>query len=454
MKAQVIAKKNTKEVGSFLGQELPFNVEAEKALIASVLLDGSALHSISEKLCVQDFYHQAHRVIIETFFDLSKSNKQIDLIILHEILSSKKLLEECGGLDYLLELQEYVPCVSLIDQYIKIVKDRAVMRNLIVACSNTIRQCYSPQGNSVENILDRAENDIFQLSNSAISKNFFKLNELLKSTFEKLSKINEKKGDITGVTTGFYELDVMTSGLQPCDLIILAARPSMGKTALALNAATNAWKAGHRIGIFSLEMSAEQLVLRMIASESGISHQKIRNASLSSEEWIELINTAAKMDLAEIYIDDTPAISIMELRAKARRLKQKHDVDFIVIDYLQLIVGDTKSENRNQEISGISRALKALAKELKLPILALSQLSRSLESRMDKRPILSDLRESGAIEQDGDVIMFIYRDIVYNKETLTPDLCELIIGKQRNGPTGTLNLKFDGTLTRFENFDN
>lgn len=454
MKAQVIAKNNTKEVGSFLGQELPFNVEAEKALIASVLLDGNALHSISEKLSVQDFYHQAHRVIIETFFDLSKSNKQIDLIILHEILSSKRLLEECGGLDYLLELQEYVPCVSLIDQYIKIVKDRAVMRNLIIACSNTIRQCYSPQGNSVENILDRAENDIFQLSNSAISKNFFKLNELLKSTFEKLSKINERKGDITGVTTGFYELDAMTSGLQPCDLIILAARPSMGKTALALNAATNAWKAGHRIGVFSLEMSAEQLVLRMIASESGISHQKIRNASLSSEEWIELINTAAKMDLAEIYIDDTPAISIMELRAKARRLKQKHDVDFIIIDYLQLIVGDAKSENRNQEISGISRALKALAKELKLPILALSQLSRSLESRMDKRPILSDLRESGAIEQDGDVIMFIYRDVVYNKETLTPDLCELIIGKQRNGPTGTLNLKFDGTLTRFENFDN
>jgi replicative DNA helicase len=454
MRAQVAAKVNQKEAESLLGQELPFNLEAEKALISSVLLDGSSIHAIAEKLSPLDFYHRAHRAIIEVFLELSKENKQVDLVVLHETLSNKKMLAECGGLDYLLELQEHVPCVSLLEQYIKIVKDRAVMRHLIISCSNTIRLCYNPQGNSVEKILDKAENEIFQLAGSAVSKNFFKLSELLKTTFEKLSKINEKKGDITGVPSGFHDFDSMTSGLQPGDLIILAARPSMGKTALALNAATNAWKAGHRIGIFSLEMSSEQLVLRMISAESGISHQKIRNANLSSEEWIELINTAAKMDIADIYIDDTPAISIMELRAKARRLKQKHQVDFLVVDYLQLITGDAKSENRTQEISGISRALKALAKELKVPILALSQLSRSLESRVDKRPILSDLRESGAIEQDGDLIMFIYRDIVYNKETPTPDLCELIVGKQRNGPTGTINLRFDGTLTRFENLEN
>ncbi len=453
MCAQMVTKVGSKEIESLLGQELPFNLEAEKALISSVLLDSSCMHSITEKLTPMDFYHRAHRTIFEIFFELSRDNQQIDLIILHETLSSKKLLEECGGLDYLLELQEYVPCLSLIDQYIKIVRGRSTLRNLIISSSNIIRLCYNSQGQTVENILDRAENDIFQLSNMTAAKSFHKLSDLLKLTFERLSKISEKKGDITGIPTGFFEFDQLTSGLQNGDLIILAARPSMGKTALALNSAVNAWKAGFRVGIFSLEMSCEQLVLRMISAESGISHQKIRNANISSEEWIELINTASRMDQAEIYIDDSPAISIMELRAKARRLKRKHNINYIIIDYLQLIVGDQKSENRTQEISGISRALKALAKELEIPILALSQLSRSLENRMDKRPILSDLRESGAIEQDGDVICFIYRDVVYNKESQSPDLAELIIGKQRNGPTGTISLRFDGSLTRFDNLE-
>lgn len=453
MNTREVKKAGPKEIESLLGQELPFNLEAEKALVSSVLLDGTCLHTISERLVPFDFYHRAHRAIFEVFFELAKDNKQVDLVVLHETLSTKKLLDECGGLDYLLELQEYVPCISLIDQYIKIVKDRATLRNLIISCSNIIRLCYNSQGNTVDNILDKAEHEVFQLSNTITSKSFYKLSDLLKTTFEKLSKISEKKGDITGIPSGFFEFDQMTSGMQGGDLIILAARPSMGKTALALNLAVNAWKAGHGVGIFSLEMSCEQLVLRMISAESGISHQKIRNANISSEEWIELTNTAARMDKADIYIDDTPALSIMELRAKARRLKAKQNVKFLIVDYLQLIVGDQKSENRTQEISGISRSLKALAKELGVPILALSQLSRSLESRMDKRPILSDLRESGAIEQDGDVICFIYRDVVYNKETQTPELSELIVGKQRNGPTGTVSLRFDGSVTRFENLE-
>ncbi len=454
MCARTVNKTSRREVSSLLGQELPYNLEAEKALIASVLLDNSSLNSISEHLSPSDFYHKAHKIIFEVFFDLFKDNKQIDLVVLHEKLTSAKKLEECGGLNYLLELQEHIPCLNLLDQYIKIVKDRATMRKLIISCSNIIRLCYNPQGNTIDDILDKAENEIFQLASTVGSNNFCKLSDLLKTTFERLSRISEKRSDVTGIPSGFIEFDKMTSGLQPGDLIILAARPSMGKTALALNTAVNAWKSGYKVGIFSLEMSCEQLVLRMISSESGISHQKIRNANISSEEWIELTNTAARMDQAEIFIDDTPAISVMELRAKARRLKQKYDVDYIIIDYLQLIVGDQKAENRTQEISSISRSLKALAKELKVPILALSQLSRSLESRMDKRPILSDLRESGAIEQDGDVIAFIYREVVYNKDTPTPDLSELIIGKQRNGPTGTITLRFDGSITRFENLEN
>lgn len=442
--------KSSNAVQKIALQDLPYSTDAEKSVLSSILIDNNCLLTVEQKLCVDDFYHKSNQIIYRGLLDVSKNSSSIDLVVLAESLHSKGVLSECGGPEYLIELQAHIPCVSMIEQYCKIIKDKSILRRLIINCSEIIRTGYSTGGKSVQEVLDRAENLIFQLTSNSESKDYSKLSDLLKLTFEKISKIADNQGQITGVPTGFESLDNMTCGMQNGDLLILAARPSMGKTAMALNIALNAWAAGFAGGIFSLEMSWEQLVLRIISSESGICHQRIRSASISSEEWIELTNAAARIDRAEIFIDDTAGITISELRTKARRMKLKHNIKFLIIDYLQLICGDGNSENRNQEISSISRALKALAKELDLPIIALSQLSRSLEGRVDKRPMLSDLRESGAIEQDGDVIMFIYRDIVYNKETEDPDSAEVIIGKQRNGPTGTVNLHFDSSITRFK----
>jgi replicative DNA helicase len=431
---------------------LPANQDAERAVLAAILLNEENLSLVSDFLYPQDFYVPANKLVYQAVLDLARSGKKIDVVTLQDLLSTRNELEEVGGGMALFELQEDLPAIGMALQHAKIVKDKSLLRGLITSSTEIISSCYQSSGENLETLLDSAEKRIFQISNNLSQKAFVPISDVLKGTFKRLAELSSRKDGITGVTTGFHGFDKMTSGMQKGDLIILAARPSMGKTALMLNMALNACKAGSAIGVFSLEMSSDQLVLRMLSSESKIPHHYIRNATITSDEWMDLTNTAARLAEAKIFIDDTASISIMELRAKARRLKAKHNIEMLVIDYLQLIAGDgnSKYENRTQEISVISRSLKALAKELDIVVLAASQLSRSLENRLDKRPLLSDLRESGAIEQDGDVIFFIYRDIVYNRDTEHPDEAELIIGKQRNGPTGTVRVKFVGELTKFE----
>lgn len=436
---------------NILNKSLPTSIEAEKAVLSALILDNQNLGQVADILKPQDFYSKSHQCLYQAFLELSQTNKKLDLLLLQDHLDAKKQLDEVGGLEYLIELAQDIPALGLIAQHARIVKDKAMLRELIGAAAGIISTCYDQQVDQIDTVLDSAEQKIFQLSHNLAAPTFVSLESVLKKTFQQLASVKTSHEGVTGVSTGFIEFDKMTSGMQRGDLLILAARPSMGKTALALNMALEAWHAGHPLGIFSLEMSSEQLVLRMLSSESGIPHQKIRNALVSADEWMGLTNTAARLAEAKIFIDDSPSINIMELRAKARKLKAQENIQLLVIDYLQLINSHQRHENRTQEISTISRSLKALAKELDIPILALSQLSRSLETRMDKRPMLSDLRESGAIEQDGDVIFFIYRDVVYNPETDHPDVAEVIIGKQRNGPVGSFHTRFRGDITRFEN---
>lgn len=440
----------TEHTETILGKSLPFSIEAERSVLSSILLNDENLSLVIDLLEPIDFYSQQHQELYQSIVDLAKTGKRIDLLTLQNHLESKQKLDFIGGLTYLLELQEDIPSIGLIAQHASIIKEKRILRDLITSAANIITSCYDSKQSDIDNILDSAEKNVFQISTKRSAPSFVQLDVWLKKTFQHLANVKGLREGVTGAPTGFTKFDEMTSGMQKGDLLILAARPSMGKTILAMNIAANAAKAGFAVGVFSLEMSAEQLVLRMLSSESKIPQQRIRNALISDEEWVDLTNTAAKLAEIPIYIDDTPSISIMELRAKARKLKAKSDIKLLVIDYLQLLHGNGKHENRTQEISEISRSLKALAKELDVPILALSQLSRQLESRMDKRPLLSDLRESGAIEQDGDVIFFIYRDSVYNPETEHPELTEVIIGKQRNGPIGTVHVKFSGETTSFE----
>jgi replicative DNA helicase len=436
-----------------LGKSLPASPEAEKSVLAAILLNESNLAYVSETLAPQDFYDRNHFLIYKAIMDLSGAGKKIDLITLQDVLASEGTLESIGGISYLIELQEDIPSIGLITQHATIVKEKRILRDLITSSAEIINACYNKKSADIDSVLDTAEKKIFQISNKRTNQTFVQLDVWLKKTFQHLADVKGLRDGVTGVPSGFSKFDIMTSGLQRGDLIILAARPSMGKTALALNMVVTAAKSGFPVGVFSLEMPAEQLVLRMLSSESGIPHQNIRNALISSDEWDDLTNTAVQLAESKIFIDDSPLLSIMELRAKARKLKATSNIQLLVIDYLQLITGHNRYENRTQEISEISRALKALAKELNIPVLALSQLSRQLESRMDKRPQLSDLRESGAIEQDGDLIFFVYRDVVYNQDTENPDLSELIIGKQRNGPIGTCFVKFSGETTTFADID-
>ena len=443
-----------KPVESMLGKSLPSNVDAERAILGAILLNDECYHSISEILIPTDFYMPAHKAIYQAIVTLAGSNQRVDMITLQHQLEAQKEMGVAGGVIYLVGLQEDIPAVGLIEQHAQIVKSKSTLRTLINSSVGIITNCYNQSDKDIETIIDEAERTIFEVSSRTSNKDFVQLDIWLRKTFQHLSSIKSSAKGVTGVTSSFEQLDNMTSGFQKGDLIILAARPSMGKTAFSLNLAVNAAKNKMSVGFFSLEMSAEQLTLRLLSTESGIDHQKIRNATISSEEWIELTHVAADLAQMKFYIDDTAGISIMELRAKARKLKAKGELDMLIVDYLQLLHSNKKHENRHQEVSEISRALKGLAKELELPIIALSQLSRAVDSRMDKRPMLSDLRESGAIEQDADVIMFMYRDIVYNTETENPASAELIIGKQRNGPTGTVPLQFIRELTKFESAGN
>ena len=436
-----------------LGKTLPAQIDAEKSVLGAILLDDSCLGSAEEDLQPKDFYVPAHQIIFRTMLDLAKSNKRIDMITLQDALQKQGDLELIGDVAYLVELQENIPSFGMLEQHIKIIRTKSILRELISSSVDIITSCYNQNEADIDYVIDEAEKKIFHIIHNRSQQNFVQLNIWLKKTFQHLSSIKSSSKGVTGVTSSFKTLDKFTSGFQPGDLIILAARPSMGKTSFALNVAINAAKQSSGVGIFSLEMSAEQLTLRLLSTESGIDHQKIRNATISSEEWIELTHVAAELGEMKLYIDDTAGLNIMELRAKARKLKAKHDVGMLIVDYLQLLHSGKRYESRHLEVSEISRFLKALAKELSIPIIALSQLSRAVDSRTDKRPMLSDLRESGAIEQDADVIMFLYRDIVYNSETEHPELSELIIGKQRNGPTGTVPLRFLRELTKFEDVD-
>jgi len=446
-------KERALDAEKVLGKNLPANIEAEKAILGALLLNDDNLSNVVELLSPEDFYHPPHKLIYQAIVDISKQFERIDVISLQDELTKQDTLDKVGGVTYLLELQEDIPAVGLIEQHAKIIREKALLRELISSAAGIITTCYNQDDKGIDQILDHAEKTVFQISNRRTNESFVQLNIWLKKTFQHLSDIKSHSKGVTGIPSNLPTLDTMTSGFQKGDLIVLAARPSMGKTALALRFALQAALEKHTVGFFSLEMAAEQLTLRLLSAESRVAHHNIRNATITSDEWIELTNVAAKLAEMPLFIDDTAMLSIMDLRAKSRKLKAEHNVSCLVIDYLQLIHSTRRHENRHQEVSEISRSLKALAKELNVPVIALSQLSRAVDSRMDKRPMLSDLRESGAIEQDADLIMFLYRDIVYNPDTENPALAELIVGKQRNGPTGKVYLNFIKELTKFEESD-
>ncbi len=438
----------------------PQNLEAEMSVLGGVLLENEALNRTLEYLTTDDFYRGSHQKIFNALIILSEKSEPADLVTLTAVLKDRGELEDVGGSTYLATLVDYVPTAANITYYCKLVKEKSVARKLIEASTAIATRGY--EGGDMEEILDQAEKSIFEISENRIRPSYFPVRSILKDTFKSIEALYERKELVTGVPTGYHDLDKMTAGLQPSDLVIVAGRPSMGKTAFALNlveyATTHADKSVPAV-IFSLEMSKEQLVQRMLCSLAKVDAGRLRTGHLGESDWPKLTMAAGQLNETQIFIDDTPAISVLELRSKARRLKAEHGLGLIIVDYLQLMRG-SNPESRQQEISEISRSLKALAKELGLPVVALSQLNRSLESRTDKRPMMADLRESGAIEQDADVIMFVYREAVYCEDCKSRERtcekghdkdAEVIIGKQRNGPIGTVHLTFRGEFTRFEN---
>ncbi len=431
----------------------PQNIEAEQSVLGSVLLRAKSFGSVLEILKPEYFYLEKHQLIYKAMLDLFDQNEPQDLLTITNLLKNNNDLEKIGGSTYLAQLTSIVPVTANIASYAKIIRDKAILRHLIEVNTDIATRCYEEQGD-IELLVDQAEQAIFDIAGSKDGQGFTPIERVVPGAFEQINTLFKRKELITGVPTGYTDLDKMTAGLQPSDLIILAARPSMGKTSFAMNIAQHASLIENiGVAVFSLEMSKEQLVMRLLSSVGRIDSQRIRTGKLHPEDFEKLNRAVGMLSKAPIYIDDTPAISVLEMRAKVRRLASKYDIGLIVVDYLQLMRGRTSTENRTQEISEISRSLKALAKEHKVPVIALSQLNRGLESRTDKRPMMSDLRESGAIEQDADVITFIYRDEVYNKGEDNPNvgLAEIIIGKQRNGPTGTVNLTFIKEITQFEN---
>jgi len=431
----------------------PQNLEAESSVLGGILLENDAINLVLELLRHDDFYRESHRKIFRAMIELSDRNEPIDLITLSEFLKSRNDLEAIGGTAYLASLADFVPTAANISYYARIVREKSILRSLISTATDIATRGYEDQGN-VEEFLDNAEKVIFDISEKKVKASFVAVGDMIKDTLKTVEKLYERKEMVTGVPTGYDDLDRLTAGLQPADLIVVAGRPSMGKTAFSLNIATNAAFAGTGVAVFSLEMAKEQLVLRMLCSEARVDNSKIRSGYLGERDFPKLANAAGRLHEAPIYIDDTPAISILELRAKARRLVRDRTkrVGLIVVDYLQLMRGMGTANNREQEISEISRSLKALAKELHVPVIAISQLNRRVEDRGDKRPMMSDLRESGAIEQDADVIMFIYRDEVYNPKSDNKGIAEVIVAKQRNGPIDTVELTFLSEFTRFENY--
>jgi len=428
----------------------PQNLDAERSVLGSMLIDNESIHRVVEALSAEAFYREAHRKIFSAVIDLYQRNEPADLVTVTTELKSKGWLEEAGGATYLSSLVDNIPSSANAAAYARIVREKALRRMLIEGATEIAERGYQEEGD-VEHFVDQAEKIILEVAQRRIRQSFISVREIVKDSFKAIEQLYERKELITGVPTGYRELDRLTSGLQRSDLIVVAGRPSMGKTALALNMAEHAAvEGGHKVAIFSLEMSKEQLVQRLLCSRAEVDATKLRGGFLGESDWPKLTRAAGLLSEAPIFIDDTPAINALEVRAKARRLMREHGLDLIVVDYLQLMRGIGRSESREREISEISRALKALAKELAVPVVALSQLNRGVEARQDKRPQLADLRESGAIEQDADVIAFIYRDEMYNRESPDAGKAEVIVGKQRNGPTGKVKLAFRGNITRFD----
>jgi replicative DNA helicase len=429
----------------------PQNTEAEKSVLGAMLIDDEAIGSAIEILDESWFYEDAHRKIYRAVLDLYSERKNVDLITLSDKLKSVGLLDDVGGVTYLSSIIDLVPTSANIEHYAQIVREKGILRKLIKNATNIISEAYETKGN-VQEVVDNAERLIFEVADLKHKNRSVHIKDLVREGIETIDRLYQKKEHITGIPTGFIEIDKMTSGLQRSDLIIVAARPSMGKTAFAITMGEHVGiDHGAGVAIFSLEMSKEQLVQRMICSQAKVDAHKVRTGFLSPSDWPKLTSAAGKLSNANIFIDDTPAITAMELRAKARRLKANNDIQLIILDYIQLMRGVSKSESRQQEISEISRSLKALARELRVPIVALSQLSRAVESRQDHRPQLSDLRESGAIEQDADVVFLLMREEYYNPTEENRGIAEIILAKQRNGPVGTVKLSFIKEFIRFEN---
>lgn len=429
---------------------LPHSREAEEALLGGIIIDNEAMNSALERVKHEDFYDSRYQQIFRAMAELSDRREPIDFVTLQQKLRSMGVFESIGGLPELSRLAESTPTSANVTYYARLVKDASTRRSLIREASDIINEAFNDEL-SLENFLDIAEQRILGVSNVRSGKGFIKIGEIVQDSISVVEKLYERKQPITGVGTGLTELDLLTAGFQPSDLIIIAARPSMGKTALALSIAGQVAVHQKRpVGVFSLEMSKEQLVLRLLCAEAAVDNSRARNGRLQENDFPQLVQAASILSEAPLFIDDTPAVTVTELRAKCRRLHREHPLSLVVVDYLQLMRSPAYMKSREQEIADISRSLKALAKELNVPVVALSQLNRSVESRTDRRPGMADLRESGAIEQDADLIMFIYRDEVYNKETTTQrGIAELIIAKQRNGPIGTVKVHFKPEFTQF-----
>jgi replicative DNA helicase len=432
-------------------KSLPHNADAERTVLGAVLVDNAAFNSAAEILNRDDFYREGHRRIFDAMAALSERSQPIDLVTLKDELVRESALEAVGGAAYLGSLVDGVPRITNVDQWSRIIKEKAVLRNLIHAGNRIVQSAYEADEDAAL-ILDRAEKSIFDIAEKRIRQGFVGIRDIVKESFRTIDQLSQSKDLVTGLPTGFVDLDEKTSGLQKGDLVIVAARPAMGKTSFCLNVAQNAsLRSGETIGLFSLEMSKEQLVLRMLCADARVDAHRLRTGKLQEKDWARLAKAYAALSDSRIYIDDSAMVTPLEMRAKCRRLKAEHGLGLIIVDYLQLVTGSGRIENRQQEISSISRSLKGLAKELAVPVIALSQLSRAPEARTDKRPQLSDLRESGAIEQDADIVMFIYREEEYKATDENRGIAELIIGKQRNGPTGMVKLAFIKEFTRFEN---
>lgn len=433
---------------------LPHNLDAERSVLGAVLIDNNAINHAIENVGAGDFFRVAHRLLFEAMIGLNKNNNPIDLITLSDQLSRSGHLDEAGGAAYISQLTDGVPRAVNVVHYAKIVKEKSTLRSLIQSANAVLTRAYDGEADA-DVQLDEAERSIFEIADGRMRSGFVHVGQLVDNSYQLLEKLSQQRGTITGVPTGFKDLDEMTSGFQPGDLVILAARPGVGKSSFVMNVAVNAAKqAGLSVGVFSLEMSKEQLFLRLLTSEARVDGHRMRTGYLGEQDYDRIALALTEMHDLKVFIDDTPSIGVLEMRAKSRRLKMEHGLDLIIVDYLQLMQGGGRFESRQTELASISRSLKILAKELGLPIIALSQLSRAAETRTDHRPQLSDLRESGALEQDADIVMFIYRAEMYaTAEDHNPEddnKATIIVGKQRNGPTGDVDLAFLKGFTRFE----